>query len=44
VRFDWPGSGEALTFELRDLQANVPIKPTLFQVSVPEGVEKVLRR
>jgi len=28
----WPGSGETLTLELRDLKANDPLKPSLFRL------------
>ncbi len=41
VRLHWPDSGERLTFELRDLQANGPLNPALFQVRAPEGVKTV---
>ena len=41
VRFHWPSSRDTLTFELSELKANEPVRPTLFQVRVPEGVETV---
>jgi len=32
VRLHWPGSGETLTFELRDLKVNQPLKAGLFRL------------
>jgi len=41
VRLCWPEAGETLTFQLRDLQANQPLKPSLFRLEVPEGAQLI---
>ncbi len=32
VRLHWPGAGDTLTFELRDLEANQPLNPRVFRL------------
>jgi len=41
VRLHWPRSGESLTFELRAVKVNRPLKPSLFRLELPEGAELI---